>query len=52
MVKFLLSCLQGGTEIIKSFSSIKLTRSKSLRLYLIERTIEGGKANATILELK
>ena len=48
MVKFRFSYLQGGTEIIKSYSSRKLTRSKSFRLYLIEITIEGGKANAAI----
>ena len=42
MIKFQFSYLQGGTEIIKSDSLIKLTRSKSFRLYLIEKTIEGG----------
>ena len=30
-------------EIIKSYRSIKLTRSKPFRLYLIEKTIGGGK---------
>ena len=52
MVKFQFSCLQGGTEITKYYSSIKLTRSKPFCLYLIQRTIEGRKANATILKPK
>ena len=44
MVKFQFSSLLGGTgtEIIKSYTSIKLTRSKSFRLYLIERTLLKG----------
>ena len=52
MVKFQFSYLQGGTETIKSYCSIKLTRSKPFCLYLIERTIGGGKANEAILEPK
>ena len=43
MVKFQFSYLQDGTEIIKSYSSIKLTRGKPFRIYLIEKTIGGGK---------
>ena len=43
MVKFQFSYLQDGTEIIKSYSLIKLTRSKPIRIYLIKKTIVGGK---------
>ena len=35
MVKFQFFCLQGGTHIIKSYSSMKLTGTKSFRLYLL-----------------
>ena len=52
MEKFQFSFLQGGTEIIKFYSSIKLTRSKPSCLYFIERTIGGRKANEAILEPK
>ena len=52
MVKFLFSYLQNGTESIKSYSSIKLTRSKPFCPYVMERTIGGGKANEAILEPK
>ena len=55
MVKFQFSFLLGGTgtEIIKSYTSIKLTRGKSFRQYLIGRTLlKGGKANAAIPEPK
>ena len=44
MIKFQFSYLQGGTETIKSYPSIKFTRSKPFCLYLVERTIGGGKA--------
>ena len=43
MVKFQFSYVQDGTEIIKSYRSIKLTSSKPSRIYLIEKTIGGGK---------
>ena len=43
MVKFQFFYLQGGTETIKSYSSIKLTKSKPFCLYLIEKTIGVGK---------
>ena len=52
MVKFHFSYLQGGTETIKSYRSIKFTRSKPFCLYLIERTMVGGKAIEAILEPK
>ena len=52
MVKFQFSYLQGGTETIKFYSSIKFTWSKPFCLYLIERTIGRGKANEAILEPK
>ena len=55
MVKFQFSYLLGGTgtEIIKSYTSIKLTRSKPFRVYLIERTLlKRGKANAATPEPK
>ena len=43
MVKFHFSYLQGGTETIKSYSSIKLTKSKPFCPYVIGRTIGEGK---------
>ena len=43
MVKFQFSYLQCDIETIKSYSLIKLTRSKPFCLYLIERKIGGGK---------
>ena len=43
MVKFQFSYLQGGTETIKSYGSIKLTSSKPFGPNVIERTIRGDK---------